>query len=104
MTQGTTGKRKGYALLCGLILVLVRDVGAQAGGAYPEQRRFDAAEFHEGLRKRGLTKLLALHLKEHPPADEIEAVLLNRDTKLAEYAVAPVANCVVLPDGFDEQG
>ena len=83
---GTGGKRTHYALLCGLILVFVSNAGAQEKKAYPEKRRFDAAEFHEGLRKRGLTEFLALHLKEHPPADEIEAILLNRDTKLAEYA------------------
>lgn len=86
MKEGTEEKKKRYSLLCGLVLAFVCNAGAQGGGSYPEQRRFDAAKFHEGLRKRGLTKLLALHLKEHPPADEIEAVLLNRDTKLAEYA------------------
>ena len=73
-----------YAMILSLCLVV--DAGAQGGSSYPEQRRFDPAEFHEGLRSRGLTKLLALHLKEHPPADAIEAVLLNRDAKLAEYA------------------
>lgn len=83
---GTRGGRRKHALLCGWILVFACDAGAQNGSSYPEQRRFDAAEFHEGLRRRGLTKFLALHLKEHPPADEIEAVLLNRETKLAEYA------------------
>lgn len=52
---------------------------------YPEGARLDAKQFIGGLKKRGLTDLLALHLRDHPPADAQDAALLARDIKLAEF-------------------
>ncbi len=76
-------------LCCG-VLVFVAALGwATAVGAaepYPEEHRFESKAFYEGLRKRGLTDLLALHLREHPPADAVDALLLARDIKLAQHA------------------
>ncbi|MCK4660078.1 MAG: hypothetical protein KAV82_11200 [Phycisphaerae bacterium] len=54
--------------------------------AGPEEQRFDAAKFRAGLQQRGLTELLDLYLHEVPPADEVAALLLERDIRLAEYA------------------
>ncbi|NOS99216.1 MAG: tetratricopeptide repeat protein, partial [Phycisphaerales bacterium] len=61
-------------------------VGGPPGGDYPEGMRFEADAFHEGLKQRGLTELLALHLREHPPADDVSATLLERTVKLSEHA------------------
>ena len=54
--------------------------------AGPEDRRLDPAKFREGLKERGLTELLELYLNEVPPADPIEALLLERDIRLAQHA------------------
>ncbi|MCH7527604.1 MAG: hypothetical protein IID39_09215, partial [Planctomycetes bacterium] len=53
---------------------------------YPEGARFGESAFRNGLKERGLTDLLALHLREHPPNDAVEAGLLARDVKLTESA------------------
>ncbi|MFH0982475.1 MAG: hypothetical protein V2A79_13195 [Planctomycetota bacterium] len=57
--------------------------GAQGG---TEDRRLDPTEFRKGLKERGLTELLELYLNEVPPADPIEALLLERDIRLAQSA------------------
>lgn len=71
-----------------LVAVLYADPSPAAAQQVdtPEAARFDAAEFHNGLKKRGLTDLLALHLAEHPPADVVNGTLLNREIRLAEFA------------------
>ncbi len=53
---------------------------------YPEAKRLSTSQFYDGLKNRGLTDLLALHLREHPPASTLDRLLLARDIKLAEYA------------------
>jgi len=67
-------------------LAVVATTLAQTPSSYPEAQRFNTAQFHDGLKKRGLTDLLALHLLEHPPGDPLDAALLARDVKLAESA------------------
>ena len=44
--------------------------------------------FRNALKKRGLTELLELHLRDFPPTGEAEALLLYRDVKLTVYADA----------------
>ena len=51
-----------------------------------EETRLSTAAFRAGLSKRGLTELLALHIKDYPPASETESRLMMRDIKLAEAA------------------
>jgi tetratricopeptide (TPR) repeat protein len=51
-----------------------------------EETRFSAAAFRAGLKKRGLTELLDLHLKEFPPTGKVATLLLRRDLKLVEFA------------------
>lgn len=53
-----------------------------------EAVRLGTAVFRAGLQKLGLTELLDLHLREFPPADETEALLMRREVKLAEFADA----------------
>lgn len=51
-----------------------------------EESRLSAAVFRAGLKKRGLTELLELHVRDYPPADETEAAIMLREVKLAESA------------------
>ncbi|GAF88308.1 unnamed protein product, partial [marine sediment metagenome] len=51
-----------------------------------EESRLSRALFREGLKKRGLTELLELHLRDFPPASETERLLAMREVKLAEFA------------------
>ena len=51
----------------------------------PEDQRLDPDEFREGLRRRGLTELLQLHLNESPPDDPVQSMLLEREVKLGRY-------------------
>ncbi len=50
-----------------------------------ENERFPNKPFFRALRKRGLTDLLDLHLKDYPPANKIEAALLRRDVMIAIF-------------------
>lgn len=59
---------------------------AQSAPKPAEESRLSTAEFHAGLKKRGLTDLLEQHVKDFPPASPTEASLLMRDVKLAESA------------------
>jgi len=61
------------------------DAGAQPPA---EEQRLNIGVFRAGLKKRGLTELLDLHLRDFPPKDEVDALLLSREIKLAEYADA----------------
>lgn len=49
-----------------------------------EQRRLGSALFREGLKKRGLTELLALHMKDFPPESPVATLLMRREVKLSE--------------------
>ncbi len=90
-----------------LVLILVASFSSPPGGGGPavaseglrpagaldatqdkpaEEDRFDLAAFHNGLRQRGLTELLELHLKEFPPRNPESLLLLQRQVKLATYA------------------
>jgi len=51
-----------------------------------EELRLNTGVFRAGLKKRGLTELLELHLKDFPPANETEALIMMREVKLAEFA------------------
>ncbi len=73
-------------LVCVVLMLSGEDIAVAAGDSYPEGDRFEARAFYEGLKRRGLTDLLASHLAEHPPADDLEGLLLARDIKLAEHA------------------
>ncbi|MGB2985525.1 MAG: tetratricopeptide repeat protein, partial [Phycisphaerae bacterium] len=50
-----------------------------------EESRLSTALFRAGLRKRGLTELLELHLKDFPLSSPTEALLMMREVKLAEH-------------------
>lgn len=52
----------------------------------PEDSRLSTAVFRAGLKKRGLTELLELHLKDFPPAGKTEALNMMREVKLAIFA------------------
>lgn len=51
----------------------------------PEELRFDPDKFHEGLKNRGLTEILELHLREFPPSNASHALLMMREVKIAEF-------------------
>lgn len=51
-----------------------------------EEDRLNIGVFRAGLKKRGLQEILDLHLADFPPGDKIDALLLSREVKLAEYA------------------
>lgn len=51
-----------------------------------EEARLSTALFREGLKKRGLTDLLDLHLKEYPPTSPSEVLMMTREVRLAEFA------------------
>ncbi len=69
-----------------LSLIVFAGTCFSAVRAGPEDRRLDPAAFRKGLKERGLTELLELYLREMPPADPVEALLLERDIRLAQYA------------------
>lgn len=50
-----------------------------------EEVRLNASQFREALKKRGLTDILELYLREFPPGGNTEAVVALRDVKLAEF-------------------
>ena len=82
----TTGNGAPGAKL--LALLAVTALGVSAAHAGPEDRRLDPARFRKGLQERRLTELLTLYLNEMPPADPVEALLLESDIRLAQYADA----------------
>lgn len=51
-----------------------------------EEARFDTAVFRAALQKRGLKKVLDLHVHDFPPTDALARMMMNRDMKLAEFA------------------
>jgi len=53
-----------------------------------EEERLNIGVFRAGLKKRGLNEILDLHLDDFPPRNKIDAMLLTREVKLAEYADA----------------
>ena len=72
-------------------LALVTPPAAFGGDA--EDRRLDSAQFRQGLKDRGLTELLELYLKEAPPDDPLDRLLLERDLRRTQYqdAARPAA-------------
>ena len=50
-----------------------------------EEVRLNASLFRDALKKRGLTDILELYLREFPPGGNTEAVVALRDVKLAEF-------------------
>jgi len=76
-----------------LALVVAIAVGTSAdpppAGArerHPEESRLSTAVFRAGLKRRGLTELLELHLRDFPPTSETERLIMMREVKLAEFA------------------
>jgi tetratricopeptide (TPR) repeat protein len=53
-----------------------------------EETRLNAVQFREALKKRGLSEILELHLKDFPPTNATTTHLLMREVKLAEFADA----------------
>lgn len=51
-----------------------------------EEDRLNTGIFRAALKKRGLTELLNLHRADFPPTNEVDALQLARDIKLAEFA------------------
>ncbi len=51
-----------------------------------EEARLNPEQFRDWLKKRGLSELLELHLKDFPPTDPTATLLLHREFKLAEFA------------------
>jgi hypothetical protein len=51
-----------------------------------EERRLNPSLFRTGLKERGLTEILELHLRDYPPRNPISQLLLKREIKLAQYA------------------
>ncbi len=88
------GSRRGLALRWLVIAVAMGSFGhhsrAIARSSPPpdrpaEEKRFDTRAFHEGLKQRGLTELLDLHLRVYPPRDAASRLLLRREIKLAQW-------------------
>lgn len=52
----------------------------------PEESRLDDEVFREALKRRGLTELLDLHLRDFPPPGRTARRLMERDVKLAVVA------------------
>ena len=69
-----------------LLVLMLMSLLAPAQEKPAEEERFDSAAFHRGLRRRGLTELLELHLKEFPPRNAESLLTLKRQVKLATYA------------------
>ncbi len=61
-------------------------IAAEAGSPAPEETRLNTMIFRKGLKDRGLTEILALHLQVYPPTNSTTVKLLMRDAKLAEFA------------------
>jgi len=59
---------------------------APSTSAAAEESRLSTALFREGLKKRGLTDLLELHLKDFPPTSPSAVMLMLREVKIAEFA------------------
>jgi len=53
-----------------------------------EETRLNTVQFREALKKRGLSEILELHLKDFPPTNATTTLLLMREVKLAEFADA----------------
>ncbi len=51
-----------------------------------EETRLDPDVFHEAFRRRGLTELLELHLKDFPPPGRVAKRLMERDMALTVFA------------------
>jgi len=51
-----------------------------------EQKRLDTSTFRRGLKDRGLTELLELHLSDYPPKSLTARLRFHRELKLARYA------------------
>ncbi len=82
----TTASRTGYIVAIFAVatsVTLCRSAPPQLQ-QHPEESRFDGTAFRDGLKTRGLTDLLTHYIKEFPPADDIDARLLQRDIKLTE--------------------
>lgn len=50
-----------------------------------EETRLNAVQFREALKKRGLSEILELHLKDFPPTNATTTLLLMREVKLADF-------------------
>lgn len=76
--------------VAGLIGAALLGSTAWASDAPPvipaEEVRFNNEKFHEELRRRGLAEILELHLAEFPPQSAVQANLLRRDVRLAEFS------------------
>jgi tetratricopeptide (TPR) repeat protein len=57
-----------------------------SGQAPAEEKRFSTGVFRAALKKRGLTDMLELHLRDFPPSDSVEKLLMARQIKTAEFA------------------
>lgn len=51
-----------------------------------EEDRLKVGVFRAALKKRGLTELLNLHQADFPPKNEVDALLLTHELRLAEFA------------------
>jgi len=62
------------------------DQGSTLRPLPPEEIRLGHTAFREGLKQRGLTELLELHLVDFPPTTESESLLLMRDMALTRHS------------------
>ena len=85
-----------FRMVGGLIVAVVVTASLPRGGAQvadepdaaampAEEERLNRATFRSGLKKRGLTDLLELHLRDFPPAGEVDALLMQRDLEVAAF-------------------
>jgi Tetratricopeptide repeat len=77
---------------CLVLVLLAGSASAQEGHkkAPAEQRRLGSGLFREGLKKRGLTELLALHMKDYPPESPVAVLLMRREVKLSQSRDAAI--------------
>jgi hypothetical protein len=83
--------------LCGVLWLAVLPTSVRAADPSPaspppnppaEETRLNTVQFREALKKRGLSEILELHLKDFPPTSATTTLLLMREVKLAEFADA----------------
>ncbi|MGB0715162.1 MAG: tetratricopeptide repeat protein, partial [Phycisphaerae bacterium] len=65
-----------------------RRSAAEEAAKPAEETRLSTSAFRAGLRKRGLTGLLDLHLMDFPPKGRLATVLMRRDLKLSQFSDA----------------
>ena len=85
-SAGHTGPARRPSLGASAAWLFVCLLAAPVAGQDAESRRFSDDVFRRGLKDRGLTDLLELHLGAQESSNSVEGLLLQRELKLAQAA------------------